>query len=223
MENWISFNVYQRVLICCFLPVLLQIMLATFLKKTANAKTYSEALKSMKQNPVMDSNADLFIKREDEFIPSVDSFWKFKGNPSSHTVSISLPREIQKDIDVSSTMDKHLPGHGTSIWQDTTQGFDRVQHKNLTGFCTNIWQCTVQIFNKVYTSIWQGTAQAFYKMRHKHFKGYETRFWQGATQGFDRLRHKNLTVFDTKNLTRYNIWQVKTQGFNRVCYKALDN
>merc|ERR1711942_604875 len=28
-------------------------------------------------------NADLFVKREDEFIPSVDNFWKFKGNPSA--------------------------------------------------------------------------------------------------------------------------------------------
>lgn len=63
-----------------------QLMMAIFLKKTSNAKTYSDALKSMKQNPVMGGNADLFIKREDEFIPSVDSFWKFKGNPSTHTV-----------------------------------------------------------------------------------------------------------------------------------------
>lgn len=91
-------------------------MLAIFLKKTAKASTYSEALKTMKQNPLMGGNDDLFIKREDEFIPSVDSFWKFKGNPSSHTVSITLPREIQKkNIYVSLTIDKQLPGYGTSF------------------------------------------------------------------------------------------------------------
>lgn len=74
-----------------------QLMMAIFLRKSGNARTYTEALKTMKQNPVLEGNADLFIKREDEFIPSVDNFWKFKGNPSAHTVK-TINKWFQKLI-----------------------------------------------------------------------------------------------------------------------------